>query len=240
VEHGVTVAFAIMAKAPVVGAVKTRLVPPLSATDAAVLGAAFIQDVAGNILTASEAVPIAGYVAFTGAASVLRALLPVTIELLSSRRPGLGLSLFDAAEDLLKAGHEAACLVNADSPNLPTRLLVEAARELRRPGDRVVLGPAEDGGYYLIGLKHPHPRLFADIDWSTDRVLGQTLDRAAELGLERVVLSAWYDVDDAASLRRLQQELLGAGGVPDQYPAPHTAACLRRVFAAPAAGRGDG
>lgn len=235
-----TIAFAIMAKAPRVGEVKTRLVPPLSSVDAAALGAAFIQDAAGNILAAAETVPITGYVAFTGDASVLRGLLPIEIGLLPSRRPGLGLSLFDAAKDLLAAGHEAVCLVNADSPNLPTHLLVDAAQALRRPGDRVVLGPAEDGGYYLIGLTHPHSRLFEDIDWSTERVFGQTLDRAAELGLESIVLPAWYDVDDAASLARLHRELFGEGGLPDRYPAPHARSCLRRFFPDAAAANGNG
>ena len=226
-----TVAFAVMAKAPLVGEVKTRLVPPLTPPDAAALGAAFIQDIAGNILAAAEAAPIAGYVAFSGPASAFRTLLPPAIGLLPSRRAGLGFSLFDAAEDLLGAGHEAVCLVNADSPNLPTSLLISAAQALRRTGDRLVLGPAEDGGYYLIGLKQPHRRLFEEIDWSTERVFGQTLDRAAELGLETVTLPEWYDVDDAASLRRLADQLFAGGGTPDRYAAPQTTACLRRILA---------
>ena len=54
------------------------------------------------------------------------------------------------------AGHDCVLLVNGDSPTLPPRLLVQAIETLREPGDRMVLGPASDGGYYLIGLKHPH------------------------------------------------------------------------------------
>jgi hypothetical protein len=153
-------------------------------------------------------------------------LLPDGIRLLPPRRTGLGASLRHAAEDLLAAGYGAACLVNADSPNLPTTFLVDAARALQKPGDRVVLGPAEDGGYYLIGLKRPHRRLFEDIDWSTERVFGQTLNRAAELRLETVTLPYWYDVDDVASLRRLAGELLG-GGAPGSHAAPHTVRVLR-------------
>jgi hypothetical protein len=240
----VTIAVAIMAKAPRVGEVKTRLVPPLSMADAAALGAAFIQDGAGNILAAGRAAPIAGYVAYwpNGSEALFHELLPASIRLLPSRRAGLGASLFDAAEDLLRAGHEGVCLVNADSPNLPTDLLVEAACALARPGDRVVLGPAEDGGYYLIGVKHPHRRLFEEIAWSTELVFRQTLDRAAELGFDPVTLPVWYDVDDAASLRRLRNELLGKPGSRDQYPAPNTTACLRRIFGqgAAAAALGDG
>ena len=84
-------------------------------------------------------------------------LLPERIRLLPPRRIGLRDSLCDAAEDLLAAGYGAACLVNADSPTLPTAVLVEAAHALATPGDRVVLGPAADGGYYLIGLEAAAP-----------------------------------------------------------------------------------
>ena len=201
----------------------------MSAADAAALGGCFIQDVAGNILAAAQSAPIEGYVAYSppGSGDLFAPLLPEGIGLLPPRRIGLGDALFDAAEDLLAAGYGAACLVNADSPTLPTGALVAAARALAAPGDRLVLGPAEDGGYYLIGLKQPHRRLFEDIAWSTDRVYRQTLDRAAEIGLDAVTLAAWYDVDDVASLRRLVDEL----GSPDPagYAAPHTAAFLRRL-----------
>jgi len=222
-------AIAIMAKAPRQGEVKTRLVPPLSEADAALLSGCFIRDIAGNILAAARAAPIDGYVAYSpaGSGDLFAALLPERIGLLPPRRIGLGHSLYDAAEDLLAAGYGSACLVNADSPTLPTSALVAAAHALAPPGDRLVLGPAEDGGYYLIGLKHGHRRLFEEIDWSTERVFRQTLDRAAELGLDTVTLEAWYDVDDVASLRRLVEEL----GSPDPagYAAPHTAAFLRRL-----------
>jgi uncharacterized protein len=225
-------AIAIMAKAPRQGEVKTRLAPPLSAADAALLSACFIQDVAANILAAARTAPIEGYVAYSppGSEDVFGALLPEGIGLLAPRRIGLGDALFDAAEDLLAAGYGSACLVNADSPTLPTGVLVAAACALAMTGDRLVLGPAEDGGYYLIGLKQPHRRLFEDISWSTGRVYRQTLDRAAEIGLDTVTLASWYDVDDVASLRRLVGELGSAD--PAGYAAPHTAAFLRRLAAA--------
>ena len=222
-------AIAVMAKAPREGAVKTRLVPPLSPAEAAELGACFLRDVAGNILAASREAPIDGYVAYSppGSEAEFAALLPSGIALLPPRQEGLGASLFDAATDLLAAGYGAACLVNADSPNLPTARLVEAAQSVLRPGDRVVLGPADDGGYYLIGLKQPHRRLFEDIAWSTEIVLRQTLERAAELGLDAAMLASWYDVDDAAGLKLLRRDLLGGQAV--GYAALSTAALLRRL-----------
>jgi glycosyltransferase A (GT-A) superfamily protein (DUF2064 family) len=108
-------------------------------------------------------------------------------------------------------------------------VLVEAARALAAPGDRLVLGPAADGGYYLIGLKHLHRRLFEDIAWSTERVFRQTIERARELGLDTVTLRRWYDIDDVASLRVLVDELRDPGRA--GYAAPHTAACLRLLAA---------
>lgn len=225
-------AIAVMAKAPRVGEVKTRLSPPLSPEQAAALSAAFIQDIAGNILAAARSAAVEGYIAYSppGSEPAFAGMLPAGIRLLPPRQTGLGASLRYAAEDLLAGGYGAVCLVNADSPTLPTGFLVEAALALLRPGDRVVLGPAEDGGYYLIGLKRPHRGLFEDIAWSTDRVFGQTLDRAAELGLETVILPSWYDVDDPESLRRLRDEVLGSRD-PEGYAAPHTARILRDLFA---------
>jgi rSAM/selenodomain-associated transferase 1 len=224
-----------MAKAPRIGAAKTRLVPPLSAAEAAGLSACFIRDATANIAAAAQHAAIDGYIAYSppDAESEFAPLLGEGTRLLPSRRPGLGASLFDAAEDLLAAGYGAACLVNSDSPTLPTALLVDAARALSVPGDRLVLGPAEDGGYYLIGLKRAYPRLFEEIAWSTPLVFAQTVERAHEIGLEPVVLPPWYDVDDVASLHRLHRELLGESDKDDRtgaHRARHTAAFLQDLF----------
>jgi hypothetical protein len=220
-------AVAIMAKAPRWGEVKTRLVPPLTPAEATALSVAFLRDAAENILCAAKTAAIDGWVAYSppGSQATFATMLPDGIRLLPSRRPGLAASLADATEDLLMAGYATVCLVNNDSPTLPTAVLIEAVQALAAPGDRAVLGPAADGGYYLIGLKRLHRRLFEDIDWSTERVLRQTLDRTVEIGLATVTLPVWYDVDDVTSLRRLADEIAAAdrGG----YPAPHTAAALR-------------
>ena len=81
---------------------------------------------------------------------------------------GFGRCLLHAAQAMFATGLGAVCLVNSDSPTLPTAVLIRAARALLAPGERVVLGPAEDGGYYLLGMQQPHAQLFADIAWSTD------------------------------------------------------------------------
>jgi rSAM/selenodomain-associated transferase 1 len=228
---------AIMAKASVAGAVKTRLVPPLTYQEAAELNTCCFADIATNIAAAAERTPIHGFVAYhpLGSEQFFENLLPVGFKLLPPKVPTLGRSLYHAARDLFGAGYASVCLVNGDSPTLPTERLVQAARHLWEPGDRLVLGPAADGGYYLIGMKQLHERLFEEIDWSTDRVYRQTVMRADEIGLPVAALAEWYDVDDEASLSRLARELLrGPSAVRSQdggYAAPRTTALLKRLAA---------
>ena len=206
---------AFMAKASAPGRAKTRLVPPLTFDEAADLNTAFLQDVAENLLLAShrtsEPVAIAAYAAYgpPGSESFFRATLPESIGLLGAWLPNFGDCLFHTIRELLQRGHDSAVVLNADSPTLPTAFLVETAEALARPGDRAVLGPSTDGGYYLLGLKAAHRRMFEDIDWSTERVAEQTLQRAREIDLEIQLLPAWYDVDDLEDLRRLYGEVCG-------------------------------
>jgi rSAM/selenodomain-associated transferase 1 len=203
-------AIAVMAKASIPGRAKTRLTPPLAAEEAAGLNTAFLRDIADNLIGASAFANIAPYMAFApaGSAAFFREILPARIALLETVAPSFGECLFYAASTLLAAGHDAVCLLNSDSPTLPTAYLTAAATALAAPGDRIVLGPSTDGGYYLLGLKRPHRRLFEDIDWSTERVSVQTLARARELDLAVHQLPSWYDVDDADALRVLIGELL--------------------------------
>jgi rSAM/selenodomain-associated transferase 1 len=229
-------AIAVMAKAPSPGRVKTRLVPPLSSDEATALSGCFLRDVTENIALAAGALPIDAYVAFApaGGEALLRPVIaPGTRLILADGSPAMpdgverfGRSLLHAARGLFALGYGAVGLLNSDSPTLPTALLIEAARALAAPGDRIVLGPAQDGGYYLLAMKAPHAALFRDIEWSTARVAAQTCARAAELGLERVTLPVWYDVDDAASLQALLDELDGADR--RGYAAPATARWLAR------------
>jgi rSAM/selenodomain-associated transferase 1 len=230
-------AIAVMAKSSVAGTVKTRLVPPLTYKEAAEFNTCCLYDVATNLTAAAARVPIQAFVAYSpaGSEAFFASLLPDGFGLLPPKEPTIGRSLVYAAQDLFAAGYGSVCLVNADSPTLPTRVLAEAARRLRHPGDRVVLGPAADGGYYLIGLKQFHSRLFENIDWSTERVFRQTMARAGEIGLPVAVLPEWYDVDDDQALAILARELFGGSGAGTAYeggyPAPRTAAFLRELAA---------
>ena len=203
-------AIAVMAKASIPGRAKTRLSPPLTPEEAADLNTAFLRDIADNLVSASAHANIAPFMAFApaGSAPFFREILPARIGLLETVAPTFGECLYYAASSLLEAGHDAVCLLNSDSPTLPTAYLMAAATALAAPGDRIVLGPSIDGGYYLLGLKRPHRRLFEEIDWSTERVAAQTLARARELDLTVHHLPSWYDVDDVAALGVLIGELI--------------------------------
>lgn len=226
-------AIAVMAKASHPGKTKTRLAPPLSLEQAAELNTAFVRDIADNVLSAATQANIACYMAFgpPGAATFFAEHVSTDIGLIEAWLPDFSDSLFQTAKTLLDLGYGASCLLNSDSPTLPTSVLADAVRTLQRPAERIVIGPSLDGGYYLLGMKRPHLRLFEDIAWSTPEVLRTTLERAAELQLETVTLPCWYDVDDAQSLRLLARETLWGVRFSDEirsYGAPHTTALLRR------------
>lgn len=204
-------AIGIISKAPQPGRSKTRLATVIGDVAASELSACFLRDVAAAIEAVPEALGRRGYGVYApaGAEDVMRELLPAGFGLLLQAGDDLGQVLLGATRALLNAGHDCELLVNGDSPTLPTRLLVQAVETLRAPGDRMVLGPASDGGYYLIGLKRPHRQLFTQIAWGTETVACNTRERAAEIGLAVTMLPEWYDVDDIQSLRWLQDELAG-------------------------------
>ena len=200
-------------QAPINGSSKTRLCPPLTPAEAAQLSRCFIADVASALDSVPAEVDGFGIAVYTpaGEESAFEGLLPQRFGMLLQRGADLGERLQGATEDLLAAGFAGVCLINSDSPTLPAALFERTVTALRAPGDRLVLGPAIDGGYYLIGLKHPHQPLFDGIAWSTNQVLTQTLARAAALRLPVAVLPTWYDVDDVGTLQLLLHELFGHG-----------------------------
>lgn len=229
-----SIGIAVMAKASMPGLTKTRLVPPLTYDEAAALNTAFLQDMTDTMLRAAgRAAPhagIAGYAAYgpPGSEEFFRRNFPESIGLIEAWLPHFGDCLYHTICTILGRGHAGAVVLNADSPTLPAALLNETAEMLARPGDRAVLGPSSDGGYYLLGLNAAHRRMFEGIAWSTARVAEQTRERARELGLELHVLPEWYDVDDVATLRRLHAELCANGST--DHSARHTASLFNRLW----------
>jgi hypothetical protein len=199
-----------MAKAPRAGKVKTRLQPPLTPEEAAALNVCFLHDTTENIATVASEGGAQGIVCYTpvGDEVAFDGLLPEGFALIAQRGDGFGERLVCAVEDILSCGFGAVCLIDSDSPTLPSRALRMAVTELAQKGGRVVVGASEDGGYYLIGMRRSEPRLFERITWSTEHVYAETVERVRESKMELVELPKWYDVDDAATLEVLKRELL--------------------------------
>jgi len=208
--HVTTVAVAIICKTPISGLSKTRLSPPLRPDECAAISACFIRDLSATIADLAKDGDAVGYAVYTpvGTEAALRRLLPGSFRLIPQGNGDLGARLLKGTADLIAEGHRGAILVNSDSPTLPKAILRQAIDAVRA-GDHVVLSPAFDGGYTLIGLSRPHAWLFADIPWSTPTVYQLTLERARELGLPVLNVPGWYDVDDAQSFRMLEAELAG-------------------------------
>lgn len=204
-----SIAAVVMAKEPVPGTVKTRLQPLLAEDDIASLYDAFLRDRVDQVRSLRGAAPVIAYTPpesrafFAGLAPHFR-LLPQAGDGLSGR-------LINVIEEVLGAGHAGVIATDSDSPTLPTSHLQDAVDHLAGNGADIVLGPSDDGGYYLVGLRRLYRELFNDMPWSTPQVYEETLQRAAELGLRVATLPRWYDVDTPAEFRRLRAEINGLG-----------------------------
>lgn len=212
-----TNALITMAKRPAPGQTKTRLTPPLTPENAALLYECFLKDTLSLMRQVPDTQPI---IAFSPAAEkpYFTRLAP-DFELILQLGDDLGERLAHNSSEMLNAGYARVVLIGSDSPTLPVAYVNNALEMLSGSSD-IVLGPSDDGGYYLIGLKQPAPRLFLDVRMSTPNVLTDTQAIANELGLRVELLPQWYDVDDAESLTRLDADLVG---MPETV-APHTRA----------------
>lgn len=204
------VVIAIVCKTPAPGKSKTRLSPPLRLEECAAISACFIRDLSQTIHALAADGDVVGGALYTpfGTEAALRKLLPEGFHLILQGEGDLGARLLKGTADLIAQGFAGVILVNSDSPTLPKAIL-RAAVDAVRAGGNVVLSPALDGGYTLIGLSQPQSRLFDDMPWSTPEVYELTLQRAQEIGLAVANVPGWYDVDDAASFAMLEDEWRG-------------------------------
>jgi rSAM/selenodomain-associated transferase 1 len=222
-----------MTKAPRPGEVKTRLSPPLTPEEAAALNVCFLRDMTSAIAIESSKGSARGVAVYTpvGAEAFFAEIIPAEFQLIPQRGGKLGERVTFAMEDLFKLGFTSVCLINSDSPTVPQRAFAEAATVLAQPEEKVVLGPSDDGGYYLIGLNKLHRPLFQNIAWSTENVLEQTLERAQQMKLDVHLLPSWYDVDDYRTLSRLCNEFFNSTESSEAgYPAPATRGYLEGLL----------
>jgi rSAM/selenodomain-associated transferase 1 len=195
----------VVAKQPAPGQTKTRLCPPLTHDQAADLYDCFLRDTLSIMRAVSDVRCVIGYLP-EDAQGYFRQLAP-DMELSPQRGASLGERLDHLLTEALLGGSQRAVIMNSDSPTLPAGYLGQAFDDLADAD--VVLGPTHDGGYYLIGVKQPQPRLLREVQMSTSRVLADTLELAKAGGLTVSLLPTWYDVDTIEELHQLDGEMAG-------------------------------
>lgn len=192
-------ALIVFAKVPAAGEVKTRLVPSIDEREAAALYEAFLLDSLDAYVTLTADVRL--YLAPTDAQFDTSS-IPTAVDVLPQTGNGLGDRMARAFLETFAAGFERAAIVGTDHPTLPASFIQHALDVLSSPKS-IAIGPAEDGGYYLLAMREFFPQLFREMSYSHASVFDQTLVRCASADREITVLPMWYDVDTAADLRRL-------------------------------------
>jgi rSAM/selenodomain-associated transferase 1 len=119
------------------------------------------------------------------------------IPLISQKGSDLGEKMYNAIKWLFSKGYKKVSLIGADSPDLPLAFIIDAFEKLN--SYKLVIGPSEDGGYYLIGMNKPYDSIFKDIQWGHDSVLKDTISNANAAGISYFLLPEWYDIDDRNS-----------------------------------------
>ena len=184
----------IVAKEPLPGKVKTRLFPKFSPEVAADLYRCFLHDRIQEVSTLNGVYRAIAYTP-ENARETFMTLALDGFELFAQQGKHLGERLNNIFLEKLSQGYKAVSIVDSDSPDLPKSLIEESFELLLSKRADIVFGPCYDGGYYLVGMRKPHPELFRDIPWSTENVLSVTLEKARKMGLNVKLLSAWNDLD---------------------------------------------
>ncbi len=200
----------IFAKEPVPGQVKTRLIPPLRPEEATELYQCFLADVLEEMQRLTGLTLALAYTP-VDARPFFQELVPPEVRLVAQTGSDLGERLSAACHWALSSGFRAVMIRNSDSPDLPGELVIQAGDLLRTGQAQVVLGPAPDGGFYLVGLAVPPGELFQGIAWSTTTVLDETLARVRGRGLSVHLLSPWADIDVVSDLQRFAEGSLLPG-----------------------------
>lgn len=199
-------ALVIFGKAPIPGQVKTRLCPPLTPDEAATLHGSFVLDMLERSKTAVAKLklPLDRYLACLPSSTLVFFKIMEerqSVNLVDQVGDDLGTRMQHTFETMFMKGYQRVFIVGTDVPSLPLDHYTQALALLAE--NDLVLGPALDGGYYLIGLKHMVPDLFVGIPWSTDRVLAMTQEKATTLRLKTALLPPWRDIDTIEDLRAL-------------------------------------
>lgn len=194
----------IIAKEPQIGSTKTRLSPPLKLSEAAELFEALLDDTI-DLATSIKGIHLAVAVTPPESVAYFERKTPAGTIFIPVTCVDIGDCLKQVFEELFQRGYPKVLAFNSDGPSLPKKYIYEAIRLL--DVNELVFGPSEDGGYYLVGLKHLYAELFHGIEWSTSQVLAQSLRNAERENLRTELLPEWYDVDTPKDVRRLREEV---------------------------------
>ena len=195
----------VVAKQPAPGQTKTRLCPPLTPDQAAYLYDCFLRDTLDTMRKVPDLQRMIGFLP-EDAQGYFNQLAP-DMEMVCQHGASLGERLDHLLTNALNGGSQRAVVMDSDSPTLPAAYISQAFEQLTKAD--VVLGPTQDGGYYLIGLKQPRPHLLRQVQMSTPHVLSDTLELAKATGLTVSLLPVWYDVDTIADLHYLDRQITG-------------------------------
>jgi uncharacterized protein len=212
----------VVAKLPIPGQTKTRLCPPLSHAQAADLYECFLRDTLDIMRKVHDVQCVIGFLP-EDAGDYFQQLAP-DMNLTCQSGESLGERLDHLLTDALVKGSQRAVVMDSDSPTLPSEYISQALDQLADAD--VVLGPTQDGGYYLIGLKQPQPHLLRQVQMSTSHVLADTLGLAKATGLVVSLLPTWYDIDTIDDLFQLDGEINGSS---DNGSAPATRVWLAQT-----------
>lgn len=217
-------ALAIMAKAPVAGAVKTRLVPPLTPVQAAEFYRALLLDQCDHLRKYPGA---ERYVFHTpaDAGGIFRELGGGEYVYRPQYGNGLGARMQQVFSDLWRLGHRNIIVIGSDLPALGWAILDAGFRQLAQAQPRVVLGPSRDGGYYLVGMNRLTPEIFQEMTWSHDQVLAETQARLGALAVPYGLLPGLFDFDSVEDLRSWRDTSDAAGAA----AMPRTRDCVKRL-----------
>jgi rSAM/selenodomain-associated transferase 1 len=194
----------VFAKSPEAGDVKTRLCPPLSEKEAAELQGAMLLD----ILSLTDSLPAARFLACTPRIDSPFFDLCAqgrTLPRLQQEGDALGQRMQHALSWGFGKGFSRVILIGSDSPDLPRPFIEEGFARLRTAS--CVVGPTEDGGYYLIGASGAIPPVFDDVSWGSEKVMTETLQHLNRHGVSFHLLPTWHDVDRPADLPLLAERI---------------------------------
>ena len=217
----------VVAKEPVPGKVKTRLYPELSPVIAADLYRCFLRDRIQEVSTLNEVDRTIAYTPENAKKTFTRLALD-GFKLFAQQGKHLGERLNNIFLEKLSQGYKAVSIVDSDSPDLPKSIIKESFDLLSSKQADVVFGPCHDGGYYLVGMRKPHPELFRNIPWSTENVLSITLEKARKMGLNVKLLSAWNDLDTFEDLLQFYTKYKNRL-LPKKFPGNKTFSFLSRL-----------